>query len=232
MNPEFERFRKFIENLGRYEGTKFDSPEGEELKRACYDHAENNTSGQIGDNNIIAVHLYHHELAWGRWYDESTAKEKRPAQVKILEELLRKANGDRFKKVIIESHIQYAQRSHQLVDEGVIDSVIFTANGWGVPLDNSNLEPFSRSKTNYVGGVYGYQCVNGAIDAIRGYAPFYSIRPIRDAIIFDEPDFLLKLSAMTSCGTMIIEGHEDLSFHIDDKIYSLFRGVKSDRLLQ
>jgi hypothetical protein len=119
-----------------------------------------------------------------------------------------------------------------LVDEGLIDCVIFTELSDGAPLNESDLKPFSKSKANYVGGTYGYQCVGNAIEEIRKYAPYRSIRPIKDAILFNEPDFFDKLMVMNSGGTAWMSGtNSGTSFYIREKIYSLFNGVRSEKLL-
>jgi hypothetical protein len=216
----FERFRELIEHEGHE--TSMHSSEGKELIESCHYHANLNTSGIIGEENIIAVHPYFDELAY----------ENNVPEISRLENLLKTADTQRFRRILFESYLHYAKKSHELVDEGIIDKVIFTKNSegytLGIPIDISDLKGFSDSKVNYIGGCYGYQCVRVSSREIRKYAPFFSIRPIKDAIVYNEPVFWYKMHLIFSKNAE--ERDESVSFYVFDKLYSWLRGVKSSEI--
>jgi hypothetical protein len=231
MNPDFEKFSEQIHLIGNLEN--WNQNDALELKKMCYIHASKNTSGEAGKENIIAVHLYHKELSsFGRNDLELEAKKRRPAEVKKLEEILRIADRKKYKRILFESFIPYASRAHQLVDEGIIDYVIFTKHNEGTPINEANLIPFYKTKANYIGGTYGHQCVDTAIEEIRKVAPYFSIIPITDAIVFNDIEILEKLMLMASGGGIQFSGRNSTSdLFILPKIYSLIKGVKSDKLI-
>lgn len=142
-----------------------------------------------------------------------------------LERLLKNVDRSLYNTVLFENFRHYVLKSHELVDEGLIDRVIFTDK-----CSKENLKDFAGSKKNYICGSIAHQCIKAAKKYIREYAPFFSVIPIRDCISYYQPSFKHKIKAHLLLpfywSTMSKEDINDISFHIPSKIYSLVRGGK------
>ena len=153
-----------------------DEPWWADFINRASEHARTHTSGVIREENLIMVHPYYQVL-------RTDIPSSRSKEAKTLEETLRKIYPQKYGRILFESYPHYGLRTHEWVDEGLIDKVVFTYNGRGVPLQLDELKEFSNSRTNYICGVYGRACVTTASFAVMYYAPLLSIRPVRDAIV-------------------------------------------------
>ena len=145
----------------------------------CYDHADLNTSGKMGERNIVAMHPYYDELESENAHGVKTAE-----PISRLENLLRNADRQRFGRVLVDSPTHYGMKSHELVDEGCIDKVIFSETYRGIPLDLNDARKFADTRMNFYGGAYGYRCVN-FMQLVIAINPLI-VRPIKDAILYKE----------------------------------------------
>lgn len=232
MNSDFEKFLEFIKEFtsGR---ESFETSGGKSLVQLCNEHADSHTNGNIGEKNIVAVHPYYDELEWRRWDDEHILERERPPQIKRLEKVLRSADRGKYQRVLFESWLNYAHRTHQLVEEGIIDMVVFTKidehGSSGVPVNHID---FSSTDVNYFGGAYGYQCVHDAMGVVARQTFPYRTRPIRDAILYHKPPFSWKVEALLSGGNTVIEGHSNISFNTPAKLHCLLYGVNSGKFIR
>jgi len=228
MNLEFERFKDFGKD-GYFPCRIFDTPLGVELGQLCLTHAESNTSGIIGEKNLILVHPYFSILA---------DKEPKSPKITNMENLVR--NTKEVRKILFEDFLHYAHKSHEFVDEGLIDKVFFTTednDSDAVPVNLSDLKKFSNSKLNYICGSYsGGRCVDYVISKIRGsrsiglkYAPYFSIRPIKDAILFKQLYGWWDKLEEKSTGAM----HGVVSrFNLLDRLYYFIMGTTTSKILK
>lgn len=157
------------------------------LAECCMEHAAKHAKGDTGENNIVGMHLYHDEFSWKDYDMLEHDRYVNPMQVSVLENLIRLADPRKFTKVLFDDFALYGAMTHRLVDEKVVDKVIFTEKSSGVPQDKSELSGFRKSRRNYVGGCYGKQCVRTAASEIMMHAPLFSVRPIKDAIVSYDP---------------------------------------------
>jgi len=205
MDTERIKFRELLKTIPLFSGSPVTiAPESQSelelnLINAALLHVRLNTSGIIREENLVVVHPY-----WN-------AKQPPRKEVLTIENLLRGLDHELYATVLFENYLGYLLRSHELVDEGLIDRVIFTYGDNGVPLNVSDARGFSISKNNYICGSKGYECVVGASHAIRCYAPVRSVRPVTDAIVY---------------GTFTLNPVTLL-----DIVLSAFKGVKSTDLL-
>jgi hypothetical protein len=65
-------------------------------------------------------------------------------------------------------------------------------------MDASDLAGFGNSRRNFIGGTYGSLCVYTAAEEISKFAPPFSIRPIRDAIVSYNPSIYDMIMSTTS----------------------------------
>ena len=210
--------------------------ESEEIISACEEHARENTINKIGKHNVCAIHPYYLELELSDDLAEAYGIKKDLRPLQALERLLRNLDRSEYTSVLFDSYPHYTKRSHKLVDEGVIDKVIFTRHNLGVPVDNGSMQDFRDSEVNYVGGAIAYQCLSVVVKEIRKYAQFFSTKPICDAISYHQPRFFMKVLGHLFLPHYLIRGDKekvnDLVFHIPSPIYRLFRGVNSVELIQ
>jgi len=197
---------------------------------ACKKHAAENTPNKIGKCNVCVVHPYFLELEWDDFIAETLGIRRDAIPEKNLEKLLKNVNRSLFHTVLLENYRHYVLKSHELVDEGLMDKVIFTDGN-----RKEDFEDFTGSKENYIGGTVAHQCIKAAKKAIRGYAPLFSVRPLRDCISHHEPKFKYKVLAhlMLIFNPLLIANKKymnDNGFHIPSRIYSQIRGVRSTGL--
>lgn len=225
MNKEFARFKKFYTRV-KHNYTTMDSSRGKKLVELCNEHAKSNTSNIIGEKNIIAVHPYHYHLGWTVDPDEEI---KPREQIVRLENILRNADPS-YNRILFENILHYAMKTHELVEEGIIDKVIFTHPKTDKPIDYGELKDFSKSKINYVGGVYEFQCVLAMMNAIRKFTEYSKVRPIKDGVINNEWGFWDKFWARRSPGIILEGGSTKYFFY--ERIFSMLFGKKSKQLLK
>ena len=213
MNPDFCTYQTIlVENPPIYEVGK----EFPDLRKVdwwhgfvslCIQHAANGALGEIGKVNLVAVHPYHSQLG------PNSNKPKRN-EIATLEHLLQEVDSKAVRRILFDSYVDYGKKSHELVDKGLIDKVIFTFNDSGVPLFWRQLQGFADSKLNYFGGSYGGKCLGTATAYIRLSALSSRIIPIRDAILYQ--DMLGKLLSFAEVWHSIIAGadsQEVLNIH-------------------
>lgn len=234
MNENFLRLKQLA--IQEAEGHKrLSDDEVREAISACEMHADENTPNKVGRDNICVVHPYYLALGWNDGLAEIYGRKVDFTPLKNLEKLLRNVDRSGHNTILFDSHYHYIRKSHELVDEGFIDKVIFTDEDFGVPVHKEELNVFSGSEVNYLAGAIAYQCLDAVKHQIRKYAPFFSIRPIRDAILYHEPKFFTKLIGHLFLIRFLVERDRqnvnDIVFHIPSKAYSLIRGVTTDYLL-
>ena len=158
-----------------------------ELTDACNDHVKINTSGKLSDRNIIVIHPYFDEIEM-RGYDElDYGFWEEHKSVKKCENLIKNVDRELFNVVLFEGHLHYALKSHNLVEDGLIDRVMFTRKNSGFPYPN-DLEEFRDTKENLFCGMHGNVCVNNAISEIKFYAPWWSIKQVKDCVAVYSPN--------------------------------------------
>ena len=135
-------------------------PWWEDFLADCRAHALKNTEGRLSGINIVTVHPYFDELPESKEDAKKQWQRERRKEINTLEDLLKSRDRSRMGRVLFDSHFHYALKSHELVDEGHIDKVVFTPSYTGVPLDLDCLKEFKPTKMNFVGGTYGDKCVN------------------------------------------------------------------------
>lgn len=155
------------------------------LEILCRDHAKLATNN-IQESNIVAIHPYHHELESHESEDAEFNESEQPTPVLTLQHLLVHCDLSRFGIILFDSYDHYAQKSHELVDQGRISSVIFTHPYQGKPIDRRQLTVLRGTRRNYYGGTYGQQCVKQAIWHINLFCLFPGLRPINDAILWSD----------------------------------------------
>lgn len=187
MNETFQEFQDLLVNQRHYFLLPFRDPIpvpvekeewGQYLISACLAHAHSNCSGVLKAENIVAIHTFFQQFG--------VDSARLPEQIKTLEKLLRESPRNRFGRVLFDSFPDYALMSHELVDLGLIDLVIFTIEGSGRPKNPEDATVFVGTRQNYAGGVFGYRCVSRAMGTIRRKAPDQRIIPIKDAILYKD----------------------------------------------
>lgn len=187
MSQLFDDFEELLTNHRHYIAFPFDDatpipipvqqePWGPSLISACVEHANQNTSGVLKEENVVGIHPFFKQFGIPR--------DMLPNEILTLEKVLKESSSMRFGKVLIDSYPDYALMSHFLVSMGLIDLVIFSVEGDGKFIHQADGEKFSGTRHNYAGGSYGYRCVSTAMRAIRRGIPDHRIVPIRDAIVY------------------------------------------------
>jgi len=155
----------------------------EALSREVGNHALSHCRGKAGVQNICVVHPYYFET--DTFISERTRKEGEVIAGRI-EDLVRNVDRTRFKLILFENITGYASRTHGWAEEGLIDLVIINPDAYvaGYFMHDNG---FSGSRQNYIGGAYGFRSIRSASNGIRRYAPFGSVKLIKDAILYKEP---------------------------------------------
>ncbi len=235
MNTLLEEAKKTLEQA-HIDERVLEEEERQRIIAVCEDHASANTSGRVSQYNVCAVHPYYLELEMSDGLARLMDVKKNTRPREVLEEVLRNVDRYRYTTVLFDSHPHYTLKSHELVDEGLIDKVIFTFHEYGIPIHKGDMGGFRDSRSNYVGGAIADQCLAIAMRQIRRYAPFFSVRPIKDAITYHQPTFLTKVIGHLHLPYLIAGGKwntvNDIVFHVPSRIYTWIMGVQSKELLQ
>jgi hypothetical protein len=180
MDDAFSDFIEKVQDIG----LDIRSLGGIDIGKACRGHARFKTPDIVGYRNLILVHPYFDELEFGEYDTSEYGGYTEPSEIKRMENLLRNVDRNVFMPVLFDSYKFYAQKGFKLVEEGLISKVVFTPETQGLPLNPADLEDFRHSKENLIFGCYGHKaCELTATRSLREYAPFWSIRPVRDGIV-------------------------------------------------
>jgi hypothetical protein len=129
----------------------------------CKSHADDFEQPLISDTLVTLVHPFYMHLCNMRRVKEHSLEEDADRYLDRLKSFLGKlqkmpSRADSLGVVLFDTAHHYAAVTSRLVEEGLIDKVIFTEFGVGNPKDLTDLVPL-RDKTIYVAGGYNNKCL-------------------------------------------------------------------------
>ncbi len=159
MNKEFKKWEKNI--LVGLRGARSKSPEDmpdKQLYKICREHAENYRQEKDTESTVMLTHPFYLHLSHEDLINKYVLGKEADEYLENLMELVE--NNDNI--VVLDTIHHYAAATSLLVENGIIDRVIFTENDDGKPHKMSELKDYS-DKQIYFGGCYNEDCLNEAI---------------------------------------------------------------------
>lgn len=157
----------------------------------CKRHADDYEKPIESDTLFTLVHPFYMHLCNMRRVEEYSLQEDADRYLDRLKSFLSKlekipSRSDSLGVVLFDTAHHYAAVTSRLVEEGLVDKVIFTEFGVGNPKDLNELQ-LLKDKTIYVAGGYNNKCLLGAIyDLSRKVKDPRKIFALRD-LILDSP---------------------------------------------
>jgi hypothetical protein len=187
LNNNFKEWDEVIsKNLKKRKATcgiKYRKGKDKELLELCQKHAKEYQQSTNGKNTIMFTHPFYLHLSHMDEIRSDNVREEADAYLDNLLKLLH-LNRDKSKVniVALETIHHYAAATSLLLEEGLIDSVIFTEYDYGCPLNTNELKKFRR---NYVffGGGYNGQCLASSINEMKEKSFSKQIWAIKEFVI-------------------------------------------------
>lgn len=159
--------------------------EEKRLFEACKKHAASYNQLLPGNRVVILTHPFYMYLTHMEWLSDcfrTDAKEYLDTMVDFLMSPER-----RVPIVLFESVFHYAAASSLLLEQGLVDRVIFTEGDGGYPLCYDDLDQL-KSKEIYFGGAYNGRCLYHSISAVKQSVHYTSLFGISDLILNSPQD--------------------------------------------
>lgn len=169
FNGRFLQFRANIEdNLRNRVGNRMynGSVESEVLK-FCMEHAKAYEKPLNGKDAVVLVHPFYLHLSHMQYLASDSVKRDAEVYADNLMKLL-KSNlpRDRLNLVVLETAYHYAAATSLLLENGLVDRVVFTEYDSGSVLDGKDIDEL-KDKRVFFGGGYNYRCLSSGIDDIK-----------------------------------------------------------------
>ncbi|MDP7080290.1 MAG: hypothetical protein QF415_10390 [Candidatus Undinarchaeales archaeon] len=147
-----------------------------QLVEKCHEYVAQRLGGTNGDGSgkalLMVTHPFYEDAmreAGERDEAEGTYQERLAAYEDNLQKLLSEIDRDRFDVVLLEvpEHFAYpGSRSRQLVDEHLVDDVVFTHYSEGSLLKDEVERVVSGYDAYLVAGAYGEYCAQASLDTV------------------------------------------------------------------
>jgi hypothetical protein len=216
LNSNFREWDSYIaENLNyRYPsgGIRYEEGRDGELLGLCRDHAESYQKPCVGGNTVIFTHPFYLHLSH---MDEIENDEVGQEVNDYLDNFLNFLNLSRNKSMVnmvaLETIHHYAAATSLLLEEGLVDRVIFTLYDNGCPLDIDELSTFSENII-FFGGGYNKKCLSRSIREMNNKLSSGEIWAIKELSLNSPQDYIetLKLSVVENVNPSRIISLEDV----------------------
>jgi len=194
FNRDFKKWEDHIEDnlTSETRGNNFDrrySNDGtqKELLKVAREHA---TSYAKPTNTPIWITLTHPLYMFLTHADELTTPELKEDAQEYLDSLIKLLTAriprDRASIVLLETLHHYAAATSRLLEQGLVDGVIFTEYDYGRVLENSDLCS-TQGQTYFSGGAYNGKCLLGSLRSIWDATDDTSRMAVVDDLVIDSP---------------------------------------------
>ncbi len=175
LNPEFGKWNFFLWSEIVYKayciGDSYDQCEqAAELYTACLSHSASCTqqdgkpTTSLPDDVIALVHPFWLSLENMSYINDNKLKEEYNNYLQNIIRLFGEARKKGFGVVLLDTAQHYAAASSLLVERGLVDRVIFTQSGRGIPMETKKLRELS-GKNIYLAGGYNDYCLRSASES-------------------------------------------------------------------
>ena len=151
-----------------------------DLIEACKQHEAAYKRKNIGRHNIMLVHPFYLHLSHMHKVKSIEAKAEADQYVKNMMQLLGMRRKPSVGVVALETIHHYAACTSLLLEQGLVDKVIFTGYDSGMPMDTTELNHFSKV---YFGGGYNNYCLYTSIKKMQSRTESKNIYGIHGMIL-------------------------------------------------
>ena len=215
LNKNFSQWDDIIDmDLRMHCGVNYERGLAKELMQSCNKHKKRFERKTEARNIIVLVHPFYLHLTHMEELGNEQVKKEADDYLKTLMNFLKLAR-DRSKLGIaaFETPHHYAAATSLLLEEGLIDKVVFTEFDRGIPLKIHELDEF-RNHFTYFGGMYNRLCLSTAIRMMQTTSSLAQVLVIPELVLDSPQDY--KETLRTSS---IIE------------VYSPLRGIQLEKIV-
>jgi len=151
---------------------------------ALHSHVHKHCIGHAGKRNLSIVHPYYFETDKDISYN---IREQGSMVAGRIEYLVNNLDRSQFNVVLFDDETGYVSRTHKWTEKGLVDMAVINPDTEPLCFHESGGSGFKNSEENYFAGSFGDRCVREIIGDVREHASYWSIKPIRDAILYAEP---------------------------------------------
>lgn len=187
LNRHFDAWAEHIDsNLGSDYSSKdirYANEPGNRLLSSCVDHAKKYQHPKHGKTKIMLTHPLFLHLAHMREIENNSVRKEVDDYLEALLNFLRLCRDKpKVSVVVLETIHSYAAATSLLVEDGLIDQVIFTESDKGCPLERDKLRKFKNSQI-YFGGGYNSRCLKQSIEEMKVKLSTGEIWAITDLVL-------------------------------------------------
>lgn len=165
--------------------SRYQSKEDTCLLELCREHAMSYRRLVEGHNTVMLTHPFYLHMSHMHELDTEAKKKEAQEYLDALFDFLRLERKGKARIVVLETVHHYAAATSLLLEEGLIDTIIFTLYDYGHPLDTNELDPY-REGNIYFGGGYNRRCLSHSISDMMRKAPEERIWVMYD-LVLDSP---------------------------------------------
>jgi hypothetical protein len=170
-------------------GSRYESGRDSALLDLCREHAPNKRESYYGDKIIMITHPFYMHLTHMDELDTDSVKSDAEEYLdKLLGLLQMRTDNSEVSVVALETIHHYAAATSLLVENGLIDRVIFTEYDSGYPLIPEELADF-KDNTIFFCGAYNGSCLYSSIRTMEDHISTGQIWAIRDLVLNSPQDY-------------------------------------------
>ncbi|MBN1792192.1 hypothetical protein JW826_00700 [Candidatus Woesearchaeota archaeon] len=185
FNPRFEAWREHITGVLANDGrnSRYEQGEEAELYAKCKEHVREHSKKYLLANLVLLTHPLYLHLRHAHHLNQDTRRDADQYLDRLFSLLRRRDTRAGASVVLIDSVQQYAAATSLLLEQGLVDLVIFTESRSGQVLDLKDLSGFPGRKL-YIGGAYAGLCLKTTIENILLENRDEDVRTIRELCLF------------------------------------------------
>lgn len=176
-------------------GRRYETGLDKELLKYCQKHSHAQRKATSGENIVMLVHPFYTQLSHSNQIPSVMEPQLAAYTVKLNNFLRMNRDESDVGFVLVDTLHHYAARTHSLVDEKLVDDVIFTEYDSGEPLNPWELSLFAKKETFFAGGYNGI-CLTDFIEKMRNFTLKENCWAIRELAlespVFSREDFVPK----------------------------------------
>ncbi|MBI2112656.1 hypothetical protein HYT52_03930 [Candidatus Woesearchaeota archaeon] len=170
INPEFkkweEHIRETIRDRQRSYGGRYERSSDQRLLRGCQEHVERYSSPLTADTAVLLVHpFYLHLSHMGKLRSRRVRSDANNYLNRLFHLLSHRPSREKAGIVVMETLHHYTSVTSLLLEQKLVDGVVFTLHDDGLPLNREDFLPF-LNKRLFFGGGYNGSCFTNSL----GYA--------------------------------------------------------------
>jgi len=170
INPEFKKWEEYIrgniKDRRRSYGHRYECDVDQELLRTCQDHVQEYSSSLTADTAVLLVHpFYLHLSHMGKLRSRRVRSDANNYLNRLFHLLSHRPSREKAGIVVLETVHHYTSVTSLLLEQKLVDGVVFTLHDDGLPLNRDDFLPFLNRRL-FFGGGYNGSCFTNSL----GYA--------------------------------------------------------------